>query len=75
MASRSPADCWTRWRSIQETLFLRFTGDYPYIRSRRLNLSAEAGFDYVDQQTDVLSGAATLSDDKLRVVFATAIFR
>jgi hemolysin activation/secretion protein len=44
---------------------------YPLIRKRRQSINLSAGLDYVDQQTD-FGGGGTLTDDKLRVVFARA---
>ena len=44
---------------------------YPLIRMRRENLNVAAGFDIVDQKTDI-SGAASLSHDELRVGYVRA---
>ena len=56
----------------EETWFFSVEADYPIIRSRRFNFAVSGGFDYVDQKTDVLSGALTLSEDSLRVLHASA---
>lgn len=42
---------------------------YPVIRSRSQNLNVAGGFDLIDQKTRP-SGAALLSHDKLRIVYA-----
>ncbi|MBL8773507.1 MAG: ShlB/FhaC/HecB family hemolysin secretion/activation protein [Phenylobacterium sp.] len=44
---------------------------YPVIRSRSQNLNVAGGFDFIDQRTRP-GGAATLSHDKLRVLYARA---
>jgi len=41
---------------------------YPFIRSRRENLNVTGGLDFVDQKTE-LTGAGTLNDDHLRIVY------
>ncbi len=58
----------------QDTTYLSLSGEYPVIRSRRFNFNVTGGFDYVDQKSEILSGATTISDDKLRVLFVTANF-
>jgi hemolysin activation/secretion protein len=44
-------------------------GAYPIIRSRNQNLNVAGGFDFIDQKTRP-SGAALLSHDKLRILYA-----
>ncbi len=56
-----------------KTLLLSATTGYPVIRSRNLNFTALAGFDYIDSNTDVF-GTEKFSRDKLRVVHATGVF-
>ncbi len=56
----------------QDTLQFIVGVEYPYIRSRRFNVSFSGGFDWVDQESDILNGATTVADDSLRVLFAGA---
>ena len=58
----------------QETLLLSFETEYPYIRSRRFNFSVSAGFDYIEQDSELFGGSLTVVDDSLRVLHATAFF-
>ena len=58
----------------QETLLLSFEAEYPYIRSRRFNFSVSAGFDYIEQDSELFGGSLTVVDDSLRVLHATAFF-
>lgn len=51
-----------------ETVFASVSASYPLIRTRRLSLYADAGFDYVDQDVDV-NGFA-LTRDRVRMGFA-----
>lgn len=51
-----------------DTLFASLTATYPLIRSRRLTLFAEGGFDYVDQ--DVAVNTIPLTRDRVRIGFA-----
>lgn len=44
---------------------------YPVIRSRNQNLNVAGGFDFIDQKTRP-GGAAVLSHDKLRILYARA---
>lgn len=44
---------------------------YPVIRSRRRNLNVAVGLDYIDQET-ALEGLGTLTEDRLRVIYARA---
>jgi len=44
---------------------------YPLIRRRRLNLNLAGGFDFINQETEV-AGAGTLTQDRLRVLYARA---
>jgi hemolysin activation/secretion protein len=47
--------------------------DYPLVRLKRADLTLGAGFDYVDQKTDVGSGGGVpLTDDHLRVFWLRA---
>ncbi len=43
---------------------------YPILRHRRHNLTATGGIDWIDQKVDFGGGIATLTEDKLRVLFA-----
>ncbi len=56
----------------QETLLLTLEAEYPYVRSRRFNFSVSAGFEFIEQDSDILDGATTVADDSLRVLHATA---
>lgn len=56
----------------QDTLQFIVGVEYPYIRSRRFNVTFSGGFDWVDQESDILNGATTVADDSLRVLFAGA---
>ncbi len=56
----------------QETLLFTLETEYPYVRSRRFNFSVAAGFDFIEQDSDILSGSSTVADDSLRVLHATA---
>ena len=58
----------------QETLLLSVEAEYPYIRSRRFNFSVSAGFDFIEQDSDVFGGTQPVVDDSLRVLHATAFF-
>ncbi|WP_324260568.1 ShlB/FhaC/HecB family hemolysin secretion/activation protein [Altererythrobacter sp. H2] len=51
-----------------ETLVASLWARYPVLRSQTRNLSATAGFDLIDQDTDF--GSLPLSRDRLRVAFA-----
>ncbi len=58
-----------------KTLLLSATTGYPVIRSRNLNFTALAGFDYVDSNTDSdFFENGKFSRDKLRVVHASGAF-
>lgn len=54
----------------QETTLFSISASYPYVRTRRFNFGVEAGFDYVDQTSDISGGL--LFEDSLRVLWATA---
>ncbi|NNG05765.1 MAG: ShlB/FhaC/HecB family hemolysin secretion/activation protein [Inquilinus sp.] len=54
----------------QETTLFSISASYPYVRTRRFNFGVEAGFDYVDQTSDL--AGSPLFDDSLRVLWATA---
>ena len=56
----------------QETLLLSLSAEYPYVRSRRFNFSVSAGFDYIEQDSEILGGLSVVADDSLRVLHATA---
>ena len=56
----------------QETLLLSVEVEYPYVRSRRFNFSVSAGFDFIEQDSDVFGGTQPVVDDSLRVLHATA---
>ena len=43
---------------------------YPLLRHRRHNLTLSGGLDWVDQKVDFGGGIATLTEDKLRILFA-----
>jgi hemolysin activation/secretion protein len=51
-----------------ETIFFSLFASYPLLRSRRHSLSADAGFDYVDQ--DVTLNTLGLTRDRVRMVYA-----
>jgi hemolysin activation/secretion protein len=61
-----------------KTLLLSATAGYPVIRSRNLNFTALAGFDYIDSNTDgdkdFFPPSGKFSRDKLRVAHASAVF-
>lgn len=68
---------WTRPGDVLEPLELEgksFAGSvrltYPLIRHGRRNLNIGAGLDWIDQKVEFGGGLATLTDDKLRVLFA-----
>ena len=56
----------------QETLLFTLETEYPYVRSRRFNFSVSAGFDFIEQDSEILGGSSTVADDSLRVLHATA---
>jgi len=51
-----------------ETIFFSLFASYPLVRSRRHSLSADVGFDYVDQ--DVTINTLGLTRDRVRMVYA-----
>jgi hemolysin activation/secretion protein len=53
-----------------DTLLIRIAGGYPIIRSRNRNLTAEAGFDFIDSNTDIFTDQ-TFSRDRLRVLYTS----
>jgi len=56
---------------INDKLLVNGTIGYPVIRSRELNLFAEAGVDFINSDTDIFSDMK-FSRDKLRVLSLTA---
>jgi len=54
------------------SLVAEVEGAYPLVRHRRFDLNLAGGFDYIDQETDVGSGAFRLSQDDLRVFYLRA---
>lgn len=50
-----------------ETTFFSLFASYPLVRSRRHSLSADVGFDYVDQ--DVTINTLALTRDRVRMVY------
>ena len=43
---------------------------YPLLRHRRHNLTLSGGLDWIDQKVEFGGGIATLTEDKLRILFA-----
>jgi hemolysin activation/secretion protein len=76
-ADFSGAWAWTRPGGALKPLDLdgtSFAGSarltYPLVRQRRKNLNIGFGLDWIDQRVDFGGGIATLTNDKLRVLFA-----
>jgi hemolysin activation/secretion protein len=54
------------------TLYAGLSARYPVERTQGANLWLGAGFDYVDQDVDLVAPATVLSRDKLRIVWLRA---
>jgi hemolysin activation/secretion protein len=48
--------------------------EYPIKRTRKLSLWVNGGFEFRNTETDILNGAALLSDDRLRIAYIGARF-